>query len=176
MTLLARLHGEIVSEGPFCTGWSTAEGGIQEVVEGDKESGKSNEGKRRKEKQQKGERKSASKVYNMGCFETHSSKRERVEARSSAKEKIPYTVCPFLRRSAMIADIPFLLIVLSTLVLMRRLTYRFSSGNQKRFFRTIFGKKRLFVTPVVLRPIPFFFFAIPRRVMLLPTRVRFPLT
>ena len=68
---------------------------------------------------------------------------------------------------------PFLSIVRRAEVERRKVTNRFSSGIHRRF-TTRFGRKRRFVQPVIFKPIPFFFFAIPRRVYLRPELGFFP--
>jgi hypothetical protein len=68
---------------------------------------------------------------------------------------------------------PFLSIVRIAAADRRRVTNRFSSGNQKRFSFKL-GRNRRLVQPVIFNPIPFFFFAIPRNVYLRPKLVFLP--
>ena len=79
---------------------------------------------------------------------------------SEQETKVLYeaSILSILRRTA---GKPFLSIVRIAAVERRRLTNWLSSGSQSRlFFR--FGRKRRLVQPVIFKPIPFFFLAIPR--------------
>ena len=86
-----------------------------------------------------------------------------------------YTFVPSALRRRTTVGRPTLSIVLIAAAESLRVMKRFSSSNQKRFLIRL-GRNLREVLPVILRPIPFFFFAIPRIEYRLPVTGTLPVT
>jgi hypothetical protein len=109
-----------------------------------------------------------------GPRESEGEEKGEISPSSASRQGLVEVGYPFLT-SRRTASTPLLSIVLNAAAERRSVTNLFSLGIQTRF-ENKFGKKRRFVQPVILRPIPFFFFAMPLRVYFRPLEERFFVT